>query len=102
MFDIHIGDIVLTEEQQHVTNNIIINMQGLHILTGIPWSVKTFFLKNIAQCFHIHNTIVTLSIIMGAIALILSRSASAVHTVLCIPTHDYLFVLPDQALFWLN
>lgn len=45
MFDVDIGDMMHTEEQQHVIDNIVQNPQGLHILTGTPGSCKTLFVK---------------------------------------------------------
>ena len=51
VFDIDIADKVLTEEQQHVMDNIVQNSYALHILIGTPRSGKIFFVKYTAQLF---------------------------------------------------
>ena len=53
VFDIHISDMTLTNEQQYVFDNVIQNHVGLHILTGTPGSGKTFFIKYLAQHFQL-------------------------------------------------
>jgi type II secretory ATPase GspE/PulE/Tfp pilus assembly ATPase PilB-like protein len=50
-FDINIVDIVLTEEQQHVINNIVINSQGLYILTNALGSGRTFLVNTLPNIF---------------------------------------------------
>jgi hypothetical protein len=50
-FDINIVDIVLTEEQQHVINYIVINSQGPYILTNALGSGKTFFVNTLPNIF---------------------------------------------------
>lgn len=55
VFDIDIANMILTEEQQHVMDNILQNSHRLHILTGTPGSGKTFFVKYIAQYFQKYN-----------------------------------------------
>ena len=47
VFDIDIVNMILTDEQQHVMDNILQNPHGLYILTGILGSGKTFFVKYI-------------------------------------------------------
>ena len=61
VFNIDIADMVLTEEQQHVMDNILQNSHGLHILTSIPRSGKTFFVKYITQYFQKHDKKIILS-----------------------------------------
>ena len=97
VFDIDIANMILTEEQQHVMDNILQNSHRLHILTGTPGSGKTFFVKYIAQYFQKHNKKVTLSATTGAAVLRLSKSASTIHTVFRIPTHGYLSMLPKPS-----
>ena len=57
----------------------------------------TFFAKYIAQYFQNHNKKVVLSATTGAAALWLCKSVSTVHIVFRIPTHGYLFVLPEPS-----
>jgi type II secretory ATPase GspE/PulE/Tfp pilus assembly ATPase PilB-like protein len=52
---------VLTEEQQHIMDNILQNPHGLHILAGTPGSGKTFFVKYITQYFQKHDKKIILS-----------------------------------------
>lgn len=97
MFDIDIGDMMFSEEQQHIMDNIVRYRQRLHFPTCTPGSGKTFFVKYIAQYFYIHNKIVILSTTTKAIPLRLSRLASTIHIVFCIPTHGYLFGVPKPS-----
>ena len=90
---------VLTEEQQHVMDNILQNSHGLHILTSIPRSGKTFFVKYITQYFQKHDKKIILSATTWAVTLRLSKSAFTVHTVFRIPTHGYLSVKPEPSPF---
>ena len=83
---------MLTEAQQRIMDNIVQNLQGLHIFTNTPESGKLFFVKYIAQYFQIHNKRVICFGSSRAIALRLSKSASTVHTMFCIRTHGYLSV----------
>ena len=94
VFDIDIAEMVLTEEQQHVMDNILQTSHKLHILTDTQGSGKTFFVKYITQYFQKHDKIIILSATTGAATLKLSKSASIVHIIFRIPTHGYLFVLP--------
>jgi hypothetical protein len=48
VFDIDIGEMVLSEEQQQVMDNIVQSPQELYILTGSPESDKTFLVRYIA------------------------------------------------------
>ena len=95
VFGINIAHMVLTEEQQHLMDNILQNSHGLHILTDTQGSGKTFFVKYIIQYFQKYDKIIIFSATTGATALRLSKSASTVHTIFRIPTHGYLSVLPE-------
>ena len=80
MFDIDIGDMMLSEEQQYVMNNIVQSPQELNILTNTPGSDKTFFVNNIARYLQHHNKIVILSATTGVIAHRLSMLNTIIHT----------------------
>ena len=51
VFNIDIVNMILTDEQQHVMDNILQNPNGLHILTCTLGSGKIFFVKYITQYF---------------------------------------------------
>ena len=45
VFDMHISNMTLTNDQQYVLDNILQNHMGLYVLTGTSGSDKTFFCR---------------------------------------------------------
>ena len=80
VFDIHVSNMILTNEQQHVLDNILQNPIGLHVLTSTPGSGKTFFVKYLAQHFQLLQKNILICATTGAAALRLSPTASTAHT----------------------
>ena len=98
VFDIHIFDITLTNEQQYVLNNILHNPIGLHILIGTPRSGKTFFVKYMAQHFRLSQNNVFMCATTGTVTLRLSLTASAAHTLFRISSWGYLSPLQEPSI----
>jgi predicted PilT family ATPase len=71
---------MLSEEQQHIMDNIVQSPQELYIFASTPGSDKTFFVNNIARYFQHHNKIVILSATTGVIARGLSMLDTITHT----------------------
>ena len=97
VFDIHISDMTLTNEQQHVLDNILQNPIGFHVLTGTPGSGKTFFVKYLAQHFQLLKKNVLICATTGAAALRLSPTALTAHTLFRIPSRGYLSPLQEPS-----
>ncbi len=78
----------LSDEQSHVMDAILADPHGLHAISGVPGSGKTFLIKCIARAMSRENRVVRVSATTGAAAARLGPFATTCHSSFSLPIND--------------